>query len=88
MQWGNIRVAPMPQQHPGDEAKLFDRKVRRQRCLHPILMRTKLVQSFDLIPKENYSDIVIIEKDYPEIFDGKFNYHLINNLSEAVNMSF
>lgn len=41
-----------------------------------------------LIPQENYSDIILIKKEYPEIFDSKFNYHLISNLSEAVNMSF
>ena len=41
-----------------------------------------------LIPKANIQDIKELLIDMPDIFDSDFNYHLISNLSEAVNLSF
>ena len=41
-----------------------------------------------LVPKANESDIEELIADIPDIFDDNFNYRLISNLSEAVNMSF
>ena len=41
-----------------------------------------------LIPYANKQDIDTLIIDIPDLFDENFSYHLITNLSEAVNMSF